>query len=377
MIKQIVNFAVFFSLLMPVCAAAKVQVAVIAPKSGDYRDLGSELIEGAVAAVEEINASGGLKGKKLEVRAIDDACSENLAVSTAQMLSVSGENKPQLVVGPYCSEGFDKVADIYSKAQIFQIVPTALSYRFEADDSHGIVKVMGFKEQASRDLFSFYNKNFAGSRLALLSNSKNPDSVNSVKLVWEEFRKHGKASLLRNYDFNDYDGDLERIASQIVDSGEELVFIAGNPRKAGKIIRNVKRINGNMSFFLSKFVATSDFFENAADYLDTVYFMALPSAEETPELAETLVNLRLKGINFRGLNIYGYASIKMWAELVDKAGSLSYGKLSREVRQGTSQTLWGRAFFNNGNNANMPHYIFYRYENGDFMPVTAKNKMPR
>ena len=110
MTKKIVNILCLILLLCANLCKAEVRIALIVPKTGEYKVWGDELIFGAQTAVDEINDQGGINGKKLELISIDDTCSDNLAISTAQMLSVSSSIKPSLVIGPYCSNSFNEVA---------------------------------------------------------------------------------------------------------------------------------------------------------------------------------------------------------------------------------------------------------------------------
>lgn len=362
MLKKVIMIAFMGVLFWPLSCRGEIKIAVVAPKSGEYRDWGNELIRGAEMAMVEVNHNGGVQGKKLELISIDDACSDNLAVSTAEMLSIGLENKPSLVVGPYCSNAFEAVSKVYSKAKIFQIVPITLNYR-DADKEHnGMIKMVGFKEQASRDFFKVYNQHFAGRRVALVF----AGSGGGFSAVQDEFRKYGKSSLLRQYSFSDY-ADIDELARTIYHAGEDVIVAMGSPKKIAKLIRDMAKLNDRAVFFTSKYAVSDSFFEYAGDSLDKVYFVALPSFEDDPAFAEALVKLRLRGIEPEGLNVYGYAAVKMWVELAEKAGTTEYDALAAQVRKGDFQTSWGKAFFNNGNVKEPVRYKFYQYKNGEYI----------
>lgn len=366
MIKKILNILCLFVLFYAPICMAEIRIAIVVPKTGEYKVWGDELIFGAQTAVDEVNKSGGIEGKKLKLVSIDDTCSENLAISTAQMLSVSSSIKPSLVIGPYCSNSFSEVAQIYSKAKIFQIVPSTLTYQDTSLKHKGVMKLVSFKEQIGKDFFSFYNQKFAGMKTALIYDNKTDGAKEIALAVADEFRKHGKISLLKQYNFNDYK-NLDDLANEIVTSGYQIVYLAGTPKKNAKIIKKVTILNSDEIFFTSKYTTTDAFFENALGYLDNVYFMALPSFENKPEFTEHMVNLRLQGIEFDGLNIYGYAAVKMWADLVEHTKSLSYDKLAVSIQSKKIHNVWKDSFYNNTSSVNPLHYIFYSYQNGDFV----------
>ena len=96
--------------------------------------------------------------------------------------------------------------------------------------------------------------------------------------------------------------------------------------------------------------------------------MALPELEDNPEMAQNVVNLRLKNIEFKGLNIYGYTAVQLWAEIVRKNKTFNYNKLSSYIKKHGLKTSWGETFYNNGNVAKPLKYFFYKFNDGEFVP---------
>lgn len=367
-IKQIVNIMCFFAIFGFNICKAEVRVAIIVPKTGEYKVWGDELLFGAQTAVNEINKKGGIIGKKLLLDIIDDTCSDNLSISTAQMLSVSSSIKPSLVIGPYCSNSFNAIAKIYSKAKILQIVPTTLNYHDSALTHKGVMKLVTFKEQSGKDFFAHYNKKYAGTRTAVVYDGNIEDTKEAVVAVSDEFRKHGKSSLLKQYNFSDY-ADLDKLASDINSDNVGIVYLLGNSKKNGKLVRDLTSLDADKKFFMPKYNATDAFFENASKHLKNVFFMDLPSFDKNPDFTQNIVNLRLQGIDFEGLNIYGYAAVKMWFDLVDDAKTLSYDILANRISKGKVSNIWKDAFFDNTSVVKPIHYMFYQYTNGEFVPL--------
>lgn len=372
MIRKLTYILCYFVLCYATVCYAEVRIAIVVPKTGEYKVWGDELTIGAQTAINQINETGGINGKRLELISVDDTCNENLSISTAQMLSVSSSIKPALVIGPYCSNSFDEIAKIYSKAKIFQVVPTTLSYHDTVLEHKGVMKLVSFKEQASKDFFEIYNQRFAGLKTALIYDNKTDGSKETVLAVADEFRKRGKSSLLKQFNFAEYK-DLNLLTDTIISSGYKIVYLAGSPKKTAKTIRKISNIDRSTLFFISKSSATEAFFENVGNNLDNIYFMALPSLEDNINLTEDLVNLRLHGIEFEGLNIYGYIAVRTWTDLVKKSGSLSYDKVLTDIQNKKIKNVWQNLFFNNADMKNPLHYKFYKYKNGEF--VLADNKL--
>lgn len=77
-----------------------VKIGVPAPLSGSFKNAGADVVDGAKLAAAQINAAGGVLGKKLEIVPQDDACNPDEAANAASQLVGRGV---VAVAGGYCS----------------------------------------------------------------------------------------------------------------------------------------------------------------------------------------------------------------------------------------------------------------------------------
>lgn len=95
------SLALLFALAPPcVLARDTIKIGVPAPLSGSYKNAGMDIVDGAKLAAAQINAAGGVLGKKLEVVPQDDACNPDEAANAANRLVASGV---VVIAGGYCS----------------------------------------------------------------------------------------------------------------------------------------------------------------------------------------------------------------------------------------------------------------------------------
>ena len=357
-------------LLYAIPSQAKITVALIAPMAEDFRQQGAEITQGVERAIEEINRDGGLLKKKISLLKIDDQCSDSIAVSTAQMLSLlKDKQRVSLVIGPYCANAFETVADIYASAKIFQIIPTAVNFAQAKTIKKGLVKMLGYTNQEAKDFFAFYNGHFAGDRVAIVYNKKNGESASEAAAIVEEFQKHGKSVVLKQYDYQTTDKDYNELAEKIFDDEMKMAFLLGSSANIRKMAYALKREDENFVLFTNKYKAGEKFFDTLGDYADGTYFMELKGTVDDPEFAETLVKLRLSGFEAEGLSLYGYSAVKLWQNLVQKAKSFDYDKLSNAVNNKTIRTEFGYKMFHNGAPKTNESYAVYRYKDGGFTKV--------
>lgn len=361
-------FTVVFFAAIPV--KADVNIAVIAPQEGEYKKFGREIISGVRVAVDGLNETGGLNGEKINLITVDDRCDDRLAVSTAQMmaLNTSKTDKISMVIGPYCSNAFEEVAGIYAKANIFQIIPTTVSSLNNKKVHRGLVKMAGYKDRQSVDFFNYYQKNFPQETVGVVYDSEKRDIVEVAASLQREFKKHGKLDKLKAYSYSSYKS-AEDMSDALVNDKIRIAYILGNPTQTAELSRLLKSYDENYIIFASKYQAQEDYNEIMGDLAEGTYYVGLPSLKDNPEFAETIVDLRLHGIELEGLGVYGFSAFKLWEELVKKTDSFSYNKLAETLNNDKIETTWGETMFNNGNPESPLNYGIYQRKNGQYTQV--------
>src|SRR5690349_23773119 len=102
--------------------AQNIQIAVVGPITGSNAALGEQMKRGAEMAVADINAKGGVLGKKLDLIVADDACDPKQAVAAAN--DVVGK-KAVFVAGHYCSSSSIPASAAYNEGGVLQITPAS------------------------------------------------------------------------------------------------------------------------------------------------------------------------------------------------------------------------------------------------------------
>src|SRR5687767_14128742 len=104
----------------PAAEAQDIVIAAAGPMTGQYAAFGTQLRRGAELAVAEINAKGGVMGRKLVLEVGDDACDPKQAVSVANQLA---SKKVVFVAGHFCSGSSIPASAVYNESGILQISP--------------------------------------------------------------------------------------------------------------------------------------------------------------------------------------------------------------------------------------------------------------
>ena len=334
-----------------------ITVAVIAPKQGEYQNEGNEIFNGAKLAIDELNENGGLNGKKVDILTIDDRCDDRLAVSTAGMLSLLNSKKIGLVVGPYCSNRFAEIATIYEEAKIFQIVPTTVAYNKASLDKKGQIMFLGTKSQMSGDFFKFYNQNFAGLKVGFVyDDSENDGYAEVAQSLFSEFKRYGKSELLKFYPLNK-DTSLNDLAVKLNDDGVMISFALSTSELVNDFILKVKDKNENMIIFTAKDMLQNRVVNKLRDKAKAIYVLTLKSFKDSLMFTENLVNMRLHGIEPKGMEVYSYAAVKLWSEIVGMEPGLDYEKLKNIAAKEEFKEKWQDFMMHSGSIASSRYAI--------------------
>jgi len=151
--------------------------------------------------------------------------------------------------------------------------------------------------------------------------------------------------------------------------GAEALFMMGGGEVTMQAVRYLKADDRNFVVFVNRYFSGSKFIRKMGEYADGIYILSLPSLSSNPDFAEDLVRLRLWGIEPDGLMAYGYLSVKMWEELVNRAGGFVYENLQKSLNKQLIRAGWGTVVYTDGEPDRSLKYAIYRFENGEYAQV--------
>ena len=146
-------------------AYADINIAAVGPMTGQDAPTGEQMQRGAEAAVESINASGGVLGQKLHLVIKDDACDPKQAVAVANQLSGADIFA---VIGHMCSGSAIPASKNYNEENILMISPSATSPLLTEQKLNNVFRTCGRDDQQGGLVGDYIAKNFAGKSIAIV-----------------------------------------------------------------------------------------------------------------------------------------------------------------------------------------------------------------
>ncbi|MCL1912648.1 MAG: branched-chain amino acid ABC transporter substrate-binding protein [Eubacteriaceae bacterium] len=110
-------------------AEETITIGVLTPTSGTEAFYGKDMLQSYELAVDEINAAGGVLGRKLSLYPADDGCDANMASLAAEkIISMDCD----FVVGGYCSGATIPALQLFYDADLLMLISAANSTQITA-----------------------------------------------------------------------------------------------------------------------------------------------------------------------------------------------------------------------------------------------------
>jgi branched-chain amino acid transport system substrate-binding protein len=129
--------------IMAFCATsarAEVLIGLATPLTGHMAGAGASNQIGAESAVADLNAKGGVRGERIEMIAVDDACDPDQALAAAERLVAAGV---ALVIGHHCSIASIPASGVYAEAGVLMISPFSTNPKLTEQGFPTVFRVCG------------------------------------------------------------------------------------------------------------------------------------------------------------------------------------------------------------------------------------------
>jgi branched-chain amino acid transport system substrate-binding protein len=78
---------------------------------------------------------------------------------------------------------------------------------------------------------------------------------------------------------------------------------------------------------------------------------------------------RARGIEPDGYTLYAYAAVEVWADAIERAGSLDLDAAIASLRNNEFDTVLGKLAFDDNGDIGDPGFDWYTWKDGEYLPV--------
>ena len=211
--------------------ATDIPVGLYGAMSGSEASFGQATMQGVKLAAEEINASGGVLGKKIRLVIEDDQGKAEEAASAVTKL-ITRDNVIA-IIGENSSNQSLAAAPICQANGIPMISPSSTNPNVTKKGDY-IFRVCFTDPYQGKALATFVRQNLAATSAAILRDNKNDYSVGLAEVIRAEFTRLG-GKIVAEQSYSGGDNDFRPQLTAIKSSNPQVLFVPGFYTDAGQI----------------------------------------------------------------------------------------------------------------------------------------------
>ena len=235
------------ALLFASCAKQSdtIKIGEFASLTGKEATYGQNAHKGTLLAIEEVNAAGGILGRKLELLTEDDQSKPGEAATIAKKFI--SRDKVVAILGEITSGRTLEAAPVAQNAKIPLISPGATAPEVTARGNY-VFRVCFVDSFQGSVMAKFARNTLKLRRVALLSSVSSAQSVGLAKFFRQRFTEDGGALVLEQK-YSEGDKDFRAQLTAIRAAGVEGVFVPGYYAEAALICKQARELGLDAPIF--------------------------------------------------------------------------------------------------------------------------------
>jgi branched-chain amino acid transport system substrate-binding protein len=347
--------------------AQDIAIGAAGPMTGGQATFGRQMADGAEQAVADINAAGGVLGKKLHLEVGDDACDPKQARSVAEKLSGMGV---AVVVGHYCSSSSIPASDAYLDAGVLQITPASTNPLFTERGMWNTFRTCGRDDQQGSFAAAYLTEHFKNKNIAII----NDKTTYGQGLADQTKRALNAGGVTEKLDesYNQGDKDFTALVSKLKLNNIDIVYDGGYHQEAGLIVRQMRDQGLKTILMAGDALASREFASITGPAGEGVLFTFPPDPRKRPTATAIVKTFKDHGIDPEGYVLYTYAAVQVWAQAAQKAGTTDPQKVAAALHAGSWDTVLGPISFDKKGDITAGGWAVYRWDkNGNYEQITG------
>lgn len=301
--------------------------------SGGQASFGNSALKGVRLAVKEINAAGGVLGKKLELVEGDNASKPEESTKTAQKLI--SNDKVVALLGAATSTNTLAAVPVATEKKIPLITTTATNPKVTVDERTNKVNDWVFRACfidpfQGKVMADFAQKELKANTVVIYTDTSSDYSKGLQKSFKETFTKNG-GKILAEESYQQKDSDFKAVLTRIKEKNPDVIYVPGYYEEVGKIIKQARELGIKAPFLGGDGWDSPQTVEIAGkDPLNNTYFSNHYAPDDKAPEIQTFVESFKKEYNNEvpdGFAALGYDGAKLVADAIKRAGSTEPEKL--------------------------------------------------
>jgi branched-chain amino acid transport system substrate-binding protein len=309
----------------PAPAADTIKIGEYASLTGREATFGTSSHHGTMMAIDEINAAGGVLGKKLVLITEDTQSKPGEPATVVRKLIF--RDKVVAVLGEVASTRSLEAAPVCQQNKIPMISPSSTNPKV-TEIGDFIFRVCFIDPFQGTVMADFTAKTLKIKRVAIFTDVKSDYSKGLANFFKERHLANG-GSIVAEQDYSGGDKDFKAQLTAIKAAKPEAVFVPGYYTEAGLIAQQARQLDLAVPLMGGDGWESSKLIEIGRDSMEGHYF----STHYAPEVASPLSNAFVENYKKRfketpdALAANGYDSALLLADAIKRAGAIDGQKI--------------------------------------------------
>ncbi len=219
--------------------AGPLRVGLVGALTGPEAQLGQSIRDGALLAIEEANAAGGVAGRAVALRAYDtQGRPEEAASATVRLVT---QDAAVLIVGADTSGSTLALAPVAAGAAVPAVTPSATSPRVTREGGPYVFRVC-FVDSFQGAALARYARSLGLARMAVLTDMKSDYSVGLARAFQARFEALG-GTVVAEEKYGQGDSDFRAQLTHLKGQHADGLFIPGYYTDAAAIARQARQLD--------------------------------------------------------------------------------------------------------------------------------------
>jgi len=216
-----------------------IKIGVNLELSGAVAAYGTAEKEGIDLAVEEINESGGILGKQIEIVSKDNKSDNNESATVAANLTTN--DKVVAMIGPATSGATKAALPNVTKAQVPLVTPSGTddAITVSSDKVQGFAFRSCFQDSFQGTILAKYAADNLDAKKAIILGDNSSDYANGLSAA---FKDSYNGDIVLEENFTEGDKDFQAVLTKIKNADFDVLFIPGYYTEAGLIIKQAREL---------------------------------------------------------------------------------------------------------------------------------------
>ena len=346
-------------------AASAIKIGVAGPLTGDQGAIGEQGKNGAIIAVEEWNAKGGVLGKKIEIVWGDDQHDPKQAVAVANKFlneEVAG------VIGHYNSSCSIPASTIYHGGKVVQISWGSTNPQLTERGLWNVFRTIGRDDQQGSVAADFIAKKLKKTKVAVLHDK----TTYGQGIADETVKALEKAKITPVYyaGITQGDKDYRPVLTAVRQKNPEVLFFGGIYPEAILLSKQMRELGMKAVFVSGDGVWQQEYIDIAGKAAEGAFITFTPDQTKIKE-AQAVINKHKEkfGSEVGALTIYSYVASNILIEAIAATKSTDGPTLAEHIRKTKWSTAFGPIQFDKKGDVLVSPFVVWEVRDGKFVEV--------